>query len=157
MASVDGSRSIQGTSDEFHTNVCGPCMKTYVERGASHYCNDCSDWLCDHCKDFHRKLPALTNHVIIPESQVPAITSTRGRPAIVIYCSCNKNQVVKYHCDDHKDTLCDSCKHTKHYKCKISRLQDKSSSYTRSRIDVIIAKIENLKTMKNWRKQETTK
>ena len=146
MASIDGSRSIQGTSDEFHTNICGPCMKTdNVERGASHYCNECSDWLCDHCKDFHRKIPALTNHAIIPESQVPAITSRRGRPAIVIYCSCNKNQEVKHYCDDHNDTLCDSCKHTKHYKCKISRLQDKSSSYTRSRIDVIIAKTEKLK------------
>ena len=146
MASIDGSRSIQGTSDEFQTNICGPCMKTdNVERGASHYCNECSDWLCNHCKDFHRKIPALTNHAIIPESQVPAITSRRGRPAIVIYCSCNKNQEVKHYCDDHKDTLCDSCKHSKHYKCKVSRLQDKSSSYTRSRIDVIIAKTEKLK------------
>ena len=53
---------------------------------------------------------------------------------------------MKYNRDDHKDTLCDSCKHAKHYNYKISRLQDKSSSYTRSRIDVIIAKIENLKT-----------
>ena len=150
MASVDGSRSIQGTSDEFHTNICMnfiPCMKTdNAERGASHYCNDCSDWLCDHCKDFHRKLPALTNHVIVPESQVPATTSTRGRPVIVIYCSCNKNQEVQHYCDDHKDTLCDSCKHTKHYKCKISRLQGKSSSYTRSTLDAIISKMEKLKT-----------
>ena len=145
MASVDGSRSLQGTSDEFHTNICGPCKTDDVEKGANHYCNDCSAHLCDHCKDYHRKIPLLKNHRIVSGSQVPAVTSTRGRSAIVVYCTCNKNQEVQYFCEDHQDTACDSCKHTKHYKCKVSRIQNKSSNYTGSRIDAIISKIEALK------------
>ena len=155
MASVDGSRSLQGTSDEFHTNICGPCKTDDVEKGAYHYCNDCSAHLCDHCKDYHRKIPLLKNHRIVFGSHVPAVISTRGQRAIVVYCTCNKNQEVQYFCDDHQDTACDSCKHTKHYKCKVSCIQDKSTNYTRSRIDAIILKIEALKA--DYEKLEETR
>ena len=144
MTSVDGSRSLQGASDEFYTNICGPCKNVGLEKGAYHYCKDCAIYICDQCKDHHLKLPLTQNHVIVSGGQEPAITSTRGRPAIVIYCSCNKNQEVKYYCDDHKDTLCDPCKHTKHYKCKVSSLQDKGKSYSRSRMDAILSKIKSL-------------
>ena len=48
-------------------------------------------------------------------------------------------------CDDHQDIVCDSCKNTKHYKCKVSSIKDKSSSYTWSRIDTVMSKIKALK------------
>ena len=144
MASVDGSRSLQGASDEFYTNICGPCKNVGLEKGANHYCKDCAIYICDHCKDHHLKLPLTQNHVIISGGQEPATTSTRGRPAVVIYCSCNKNQEIQHYCDDHRDTLCDSCKHSKHYKCKVSSLQDKGKSYSRSRMDAIMSKIKSL-------------
>ena len=124
MAAVDGCRSLQRTSDEVHTNICGPCKTDDVERGASQYCKDCLDYLCDHCKDHHRKIPLLKNHRIVSGSQVPADISSLGRPAIVIYCSCSKNQKVQYFCDDHKYTACDLRKHANPYKCKVSPLQD---------------------------------
>lgn len=145
MASVDGFRSLKGASDELKINICGPCKIDDVDRGASHYCKDCLHYLCDHCKDYHRKIPVLKNHCIVSGDQVPAATSTCGRPAIVVYCTCNKNQEVHHYCDDHQDIICDSCKHTKHYKCKVSTIQDKSSSYTRSEIDTVLSKIEALK------------
>ena len=144
MASVDGSRSLQGASDEFYASICGPCKNVGLDKGANHYCKDCAIYICDHCKDHHLKLPLTLNHVIVSGGQVPAVTSTRGRPTIVIFCSCNKNQEVKHYCDDHKDTLCDSCKHSKHYKCKVSSLQDKGRGYSQSRIDAIMSKIKSL-------------
>ena len=156
MASVDGSRTLQGASDEFHINICGACKTMDVERGASHYCKDCPVYLCDQCKDHHRKLPLTKNHRIVSESQVPVVTSTRGRPATVIYCSCYKNEEVQYFCDGHQDAVCASCKNTKHYRCKVSRIQDKSKGYTKSKIDVIMSKIKaieddyaQLKTSRN--------
>ena len=144
MASVDGSRSLQGASDEFYASICGPCKNVGLDKGANHYCKDCAIYICDHCKDHHLKFPLTLNHVIVSGGQVPAVTSTRGRPTIVIFCSCNKNQEVKHYCDDHKDTLCDSCKHSKHYKCKVSSLQDKGRGYSQPRMGGIMSKIKSL-------------
>ena len=142
MASVDGSRSLQGASDEVHTNICGPCKNDDIERGANHYCQDCPEYLCDHCKDHHRKLRLTKNHRIVSGSQVPAVSSIRGRPSIVVYCSCNRKQEVQYFCEDHKDTVCDLCKSSKHYKCKVPRIQDKSSAYSQSKISSVLSKLD---------------
>ena len=142
MASVDGSKSLQGASDEVHTNICGPCKNADIERGAKHYCQDCPEYLCDHCKDHHRKLRLTKNHRIVSGSQVPAVSSIRGRPSIVVYCSCNRKQEVQYFCEDHKDTVCDLCKSSKHYKCKVPRIQDKSSAYSQSKISSIMSKLD---------------
>ena len=142
MASVDGSRSLQGASDEVHTDICGPCKNDDVERGANHYCQDCPEYLCDHCKDHHRKLRLTKNHRIVSGSQVPAVSSIRGRPSIVVYCSCNRKQEVQYYCEDHKDTVCDLCKSAKHSKCKVPRIQDKSSAYSQSKISSVMSKLD---------------
>lgn len=144
MASVDGSKTLLGASEEVNNNLCGPCNNANVEQRASHYCQDCPEYLCDHCKDHHRKLTLTKNHIIVSGSQVPAFTSTHGQPGIVIYCSCNKKEEAQYFCDDHQDITCDSCKHTKHYKCKVINIQDKGSSYTRSNIDTVISRIKTL-------------
>ena len=140
MASVDGSRSLQGASDEVHTNICGPCKNADIERGAKHYCQDCPEYLCDQCKDHHRK----QNHRIVSGSQVPAVSSIRGRPSIVVYCSCNRKQEVQYFCEDHKDTVCDLCKNSKHYKCKVSRIQDKGSAYSQSKISSVMSELNKI-------------
>ena len=142
MASVDGSRSLQGASDEVHTNICGPCKNDDVERGANHYCQDCPEYLCDHCKDHHRKLRLTKNHRIVSGSQVPAVSSIRGRPSIVVYCSCNRKQEVQYFCEDHKNTVCDLCKSSKHYKCKVSGIQDKSSAYFQTKISSVMSELD---------------
>ena len=142
MASVDGSRSLQGASDEVHTNICGPCKNADIERGAKHYCQDCPEYLCDQCKDHHRKLRLTKSHRIVSESQVPAVSSIRGRPSIVVYCSCNRKQEVQYYCEDHKDTVCDLCKNSKHYKCKVPRIQDKGSAYSQSKISSVMSKLD---------------
>ena len=144
MASVDGSRSLQGASDEVLTNICGPCKNDDVERGANHYCQDCPEYLCDLCKDHHRKLRLTKNHRIVSGSQVPAVSSIRGRPSIVVYCGCNRKQEVQYYCEDHKDTVCDLCKSSKHYKCKVPRIHDKGSAYSQSKISSVMSELNTI-------------
>ena len=144
MATVDGPSSQDRASDEFNINICGPCKTDDVDKKASHYCGDCSVYLCDNCNDHHRKLPLTKNHRV-SRSQVPAIISTRGRPSIAVYCNCNKQQEVQNHCDDHQDVVCDPCKVTKHNKCKVSRIQDKISSYSQSAFISVISKVNALK------------
>lgn len=145
MASVDGSSSpLDRASDEFNTNICGPCKSDVVERRANHYCEDCLEYLCNQCKDHHRKFPLLKGHMIVSASQLPVIPSIRGRSSTVVYCNCNKKQAVWYICEDHEEVVCDPCKVTKHYKCKVSRILDKSSNYTQAALDSVMLKIKAL-------------
>ena len=145
MASVDGSHSLQKTSDECHTYVCGPCKTDNLERAASYYCDDCPDYLCDDCKDHHGKLRPTRNHGILSRSQVPAVAFIRDQPAIAVFCRCNKNQEVQFFCGAHQDIVCESCKDTIHYKCKVSLAQDECTSYNTSSIDTVVTNIETLK------------
>ena len=84
------------------------------------------------------------------------IINSHGRSGIDIYCSCTTNQEVQYFCDNHQDVVCDTCKHMKHLKCEVSRIQDKSSSYSTSKINALISRIkalyddcDQLKTIRN--------
>ena len=141
MASVDGSRSLLGASDEADIHICGAC-----QRKAEYYCEDCSDCLCTPCKDYHKKLPVTKNHIIVSAGEALVNTTIRGRPSTVIYCRCNKQQEVQYYCDDHKEILCDLCKETKHYKCLgTSTIQIKSSAYSSSKLDSVASKLNGIK------------
>ena len=145
MASLDGSSALDRASDGFNINICGPCKSDNVERRGNHYCEDCSEYLCNLCKDHHRKFPLLKGHRVVSWNQVPVKQSIRGRPSIVVYCNCNKQQEAQYYCDDHLDILCDPCKVTKHYKCKVSTINNKSSNYTRAALNSVMSKIKTLK------------
>ena len=140
MASVDGSRSLLGASDEADTHICGAC-----QRKAEYYCKDCLEYLCTPCKDYHKKLPVTKNHILVSAGQASVNTTICGRPNTVIYCRCNKQQEVQYYCDDHKEILCDLCKETKHYKCHTSTIQIKSSAYSSSKLDSVASKLNGIK------------
>ena len=140
MASVDGSRSVLGVSDEADTHICGPC-----QRKAEYCCEDCLEYLCTPCKDYHKKLHVTKSHIIVSAGQASVNTTIRGRPSTVIYCRCNKQQEVQYYCEDHQEILCDLCKETKHYKCQTSTIQIKSSAYSSSKLDSVASKLNGIK------------
>ena len=136
--------SLHGASDEFHINICGACKTGYQEKGANFYCNDCPIYLCNPCKEHHVKLPLLKNHVIVLASQVQAASSTQGPPTFIVNCNCSTKQEVIYHCDDHNDVFCNTCKDMKHYKCKVSYIQDKGSGYNTSKLNSVMSKLKAL-------------
>ena len=71
MASVDGSRFLQGAADVMYGFVCGPCKANNVEREARHYCENCPEYLCGQCQDFHSTLTLTKNHRIVTGNQLP--------------------------------------------------------------------------------------
>ena len=115
------------------------------QRKAEYYCEDCLEYLCTPCKDYHKKLPVTKNHIIVSACQASVNTTIRGRPITVIYCRCNKQQEVQYYCEDHQENLYDLCKETKHYKCQTSTIQIKSSAYTSSKLDSVASKLNEIK------------
>ena len=145
MASVDGSRSLQGASDVLHEFLCGPCKTDNIERKARHYCDECSEYLCNQCEDVHRKLQLTKNHGIVSGNQLPATGSARRTRGVVVYCGCNKSQEVAFYCEEHKDVVCDACRTIKHHKCSTTSIQDKSIDYTISKLEAVLSKTKSLK------------
>ena len=54
------------SSDKIHDHICESCNTDGVEKAAKHFCKECSQKICDTCKDYHRKLAGTRNHVIVP-------------------------------------------------------------------------------------------
>ena len=140
MASVDGSKTIYASSDQVFEHVCGPCKSEGSEVEAKEYCGDCSDFLCDPCVKYHRKLPLLKNHKILSADDV----SGTG-PRLTLYCKCNNNQEIEFYCDDHSSSICGQCQMLLHHKCQTIPIQQKSSAYTSTHLDSIISKTKSLK------------
>ena len=144
MASVDGSTSLQGASDELYDAICGPCQTDNLYKQAHHYCKECREYLCNSCKDAHRKLAISKNHTILSGKQIPVRTSGSQKPGFAPYCSCNKNQQVEFYCEDHTEVFCSPCKMVKHRNCETADVQEKSTSYTTAQVNSILARITAL-------------
>ena len=144
MASVYGSMSLQGASDEVYDIVCGPCQTDGLDKQANHYCNECREYLCNSCKDAHRKLAISKSHTILSGKQMPARTSSSQRSDFIAYCSCNKNKQVEFYCEEHHEVICNPCKMVRHRSCKTLDVQEKSAGYTTARVNSMLTKIKSL-------------
>ena len=157
MASVDGSRSWLGASDETYDIVCGPCKTDNIKKEAKYYCEQCQEHLCDSCQDTHRKLKATKNHSILSGHHMPTSSDVTQRPACSVSCSCNQNREVAVYCDHHHDVICDACKSVKHRRCKTFSVQYKSRSYPTKNLDSIIDKTKTLRLKIEQLQQERSK
>ena len=157
MASVDGSKSWLGASDEAYDIVCGPCKTDNVNKEAKHYCEQCQEHLCDSCQDTHRKLKATKNHNILSGHHMPTSSDVSQRPACSVSCSCSQNQEVAVYCEYHDDVICDSCATVKHRRCKTFSVQDKSRRYPTKKLDFIIDKTKTLRMKIEQLQQERDK
>ena len=128
MASVDGSRSFAISSDQTFQNLCDPCKYTGVHKEATHYCNDCQEYLCKTCADSHKRLKLLRNHTLIPvsgSSQQPLQSTVVSNPVI---CDCDQNVAVTDFCETHNEVTCHSCKTIKHRKCNTCSIRSRCAT-----------------------------
>ena len=153
MANYDGSSSLDRACDDFREHECGPCSGARRTKEAKHYCIDCPDHLCDDCKDYHGNLAVTRNHTIVSGSRIP-VTVSKG-PGLNITCTCNKGQLIAFYCNDHQETICGACKTFNHHKCKTSSIKEKSSSYTSSKLNSVLAEIKSLEVKYERLQQES--
>ena len=153
MANYDGSSSLDMACDEFREHECGPCSGARRTKEAKHYCIDCPDYLCDNCKDYHGNLAGTRNHNIVSGSRIP-VSVSKG-PGLNITCGCNKGQLIAFYCNDHQETICGACKTFNHHKCKTSSIKEKSSSYTSSKLNSVLAEIKSLEVKYERLKQQS--
>ena len=145
MASVDGSKSWIGASDEICDIFCAPCKTENFNKEAKHYCEHCQEHLCDACQGAHRKLKATKNHNILSGRHMPKASEITKRPACSVRCNCRQNREVMFYCKDHDDVICDSCATVIHRRCTTFSIQNKSRSYSSKKHDSVIDKIKALR------------
>ena len=146
MASVDGSRYLHGASDEIYDVICVPCKNDGTEKQAEHYCQNCKEYLCSLCKDYHKKVTVTRNHKILSGSMLPKLAKVDKGPNCGVFCSCSQNREVTMYCEDHEEVLCHSCESVKHRKCKTISLEEKSQNYTSTTYTILL---ENTKSLRN--------
>ena len=153
MANYDGSSSLDMACDEFREHECGLCSGARRTKEAKHYCIDCPDYLCDDCKNYHGHLAGTRSHNIVSGSRIP-VSVSKG-PGLNITCGCNKGQLIAFYCNDHLEIICGACKTFNHHKCKTSSIKEKSSSYTLSKLNSVLAEIKSLEVKYESLKQES--
>ena len=163
MASVDGSKSLQKSSDESFEFECGPCSYDGEKKDAIVYCIECDDYLCSSCKSTHRKLPVTRNHKVVSGSAMPRKSSSNTGPRSqnsFVKCSCNGKDATIY-CEEHNEVICVDCQRLKHRTCQTMSIdaackQVKLPSTERSlkTIQGLKEKVEKLKADRNSDNEE---
>ena len=128
MASVDGSRSVQISSDQACSNECDPCKYTDIHKEATHYCNDCQEYLCGTCTDSHKGLKLLRNHTLIAVSDLSKQPLSSPDVSCTVLCGCDQNARITDYCESHNAVICHTCKTIKHRKCKTGSINASSAS-----------------------------
>ena len=154
--SLDGSRTLQGASDEAFTYECDPCKSEDKVKEAKHFCQTCKEYLCDDCRNYHKKFKEMRNHAILSGSLIHNQgAGDQGIPGVK--CSCNKN-LVEVYCSTHKEVVCGFCKTVIHSgRCATDSIQDycASKAYPKSGgLDRVIRKTKALQAAAEQRQSE---
>ena len=152
MASVDGSKSVQESSDDGSQLECSPCDYGGVKKAAQYYCPQCQDYLCDACKSVHQNISSTRSHKIVSGNLMPTKQDNKTNEGIkhAVQCPCSGKDITIY-CKDHNDVICVDCKTLKHRNCNSSTIDEASadlgtadSNATKERMKALKSKLEKL-------------
>ena len=144
MASVDGSRSLQSASDETILKLCDACNYEGTEAESSHFCDNCKEFLCQTCTAAHKKFKNSRNHTVMLVSQLSP-EAVVGHTHCTVLCECNRNTRVTEYCENHNVVFCQTCKTTKHRRCKTESVTRKSIAYDKTEINATFQKANAVK------------
>ena len=142
MESVDGSRSIEGISDEIFLNMCDPCKYSGTEKESSTFCDDCKEYLCSTCTESHKGLKLSRNHKLLLMKEMSEVQTATS---CIVFCDCIRNSTVTNFCVDHDEVMCQTCKTVKHAKCNTLTISEKSNTYSEIKLNSVIQKAAALK------------
>ncbi|KAK3576438.1 hypothetical protein CHS0354_025200 [Potamilus streckersoni] len=94
---------------------CDPCKESDRSKVALHFCQNCTEALCDDCSRCHKSMKATKDHVVEPLEEV------RGNPKNVMKdtdkCTEHSDGKLEMYCKDHEKPCCIHCVASKHRKC----------------------------------------
>ena len=157
MASLDGSKSVQESSDEGSQFECSPCDYEGVKKEAKYYCPQCKDYLCDSCKLAHQKISATRKHQVVSGSLMPTKREDKSNEDIKcrVQCSCNVKDVTVY-CKDDNEVMCVDCKTLKHRNCRSSKIEEACAGLDTANTKSTKERMKTLKTKLEMLQQKRT-
>ena len=147
MASVDGSKSVQASSDEGHEFECDPCRYDDERKEAVSFCMQCGEYLCSTCCTTHKKLSMSRNHQVVSGSAMPRkgiVKAVDSSQNATVKCSCNCKNVTIY-CKEHNDIMCDDCQRLKHRTCQTMPIDQASKQVKLPRKEDTLNNVNKLK------------
>ena len=157
MASVDGSKFVQESSDDGCQLECSPCDYGGIKKEAKYYCPQCQDYLCDACKSVHQNISSTRSHKIVSGSLMPTKQENKTNEGIKqgVQCPCGGKNITLY-CKDHTKVMCVDCKTLKHRNCNCLTIEEASAdsettetNTTKERMKTLKAKLEKLQQRRN--------
>lgn len=100
---------------------CDPCNADNEIIEASKYCNDCQEYLCDHCASVHKRMKVTKTHVLVAKEKV-ASTQCGNIEMCDICKEDNTEKIASQFCTVCEEYLCNGC-------CKAHKLQKASRTH----------------------------
>ncbi|KAK3084252.1 hypothetical protein FSP39_010707 [Pinctada imbricata] len=133
---------------EVHSDIkteienCVFCERSSKITPAEHFCKNCTEAICDACKNFHQNVPSLKNHNILTleyYKKNPII------PEMDEICPYHPSKVIEVYCSDHSKMCCSVCFATKHRHCKdVKAIEECAEDLPEGVIKDISTKLESL-------------
>ncbi|XP_061197496.1 transcription intermediary factor 1-alpha-like [Saccostrea echinata] len=94
--------------------ICDPCLTQGEQEKAVAWCLNCTEALCEKCKDYHKKFKLLQNHRVVGlAEEVLDKYDVSG----FIPCLEHPSEPARIYCKDHRIHCCTICAAVGHRKC----------------------------------------
>lgn len=115
------------SDDVYHLDLdkrdCDPCKRDGINKKASYFCFDCTEYLCSSCYQFHKKLKVVQHHIFQDLQKMPR-DSAKLKDIYVDKCPSHSDKTIDYFCDSCDQLCCYICYRTSHCSCpKVANIQ----------------------------------
>ncbi|ELU12781.1 hypothetical protein CAPTEDRAFT_102254, partial [Capitella teleta] len=106
-------------------DICTACEESAV----THFCEECSDWLCSECVDAHRRVRITKDHHVHPKDSVSHRNSATESGDRFQMCPVHPCEPLKLFCDTCDQLTCRDCQLTSHKDHKYEFLDEAARNY----------------------------
>lgn len=132
--------------DDGKQKVCTACDEGVV----THFCDECSDWLCTPCVEAHRRVRLTKDHHVQSKDSVPATGSISldALERAVHICPRHPQEQLRLFCDTCDQLTCRDCQLLSHKDHKYEFIDEAAQSY-RQYLRVLLEKVREKQTFVN--------
>lgn len=116
--------------------LCAVCLRNDKQVKAESWCHDCSELICNTCKNIHKSFVSLQNHKISTAAAMHDDQKRLQVPDVDEPCCSHVGKLVEVFCLDHDKLCCSICFATQHRHCKrVEALEDIAEGMPKSNVD----------------------
>ncbi|XP_052762971.1 transcription intermediary factor 1-alpha-like [Mya arenaria] len=125
----------QGDSSHADDNTfCQPCQGEGEIKEGHGYCQNCQEYMCQHCIRIVHRSSNLKGHTILSGEQMPLIPPERddhgSAEEYSEMCKVHANETLKFFCPDHGAFECGVCIVLDHRACSVQFVPDVAKGFS---------------------------